>query len=265
MTSHYRGLSADTVILITAGAAGIGSTVARAALGQGCRVHVCDVSPEAVRQFLSAHPEATATLADVSSPADVARVFADVASLYGRLDVLVNNAGIAGPVAKVEDIDVAGWDRTIAVDLNSAFYVTRLAVPMLKAAAGGSIINMSSSAAFGGCPLRSPYSAAKWALLGLTKTWAMELGPHGIRVNAVCPGSVKGPRIDRVIQAAADETGVDPGVVRQKYLDQTSLGIFVDAEDVAQMILFLASDLGAAISGQVIGIDGHTESLAYRR
>ena len=264
MSSSYRGLSRDTVMLVTAGASGIGRTIARAALAQGCRVHVCDVSPEAVRQFQAENPGASATIADVSSPGDVERVFADLARLGGRLDVLINNAGIAGPTAPVEEMAIADWDRTIAVDLNAVFYVTRLAVPLLKAAGGGSIVNIASSAAFGGFPLRSPYSAAKWALIGLTKTWAMELGASKIRVNAVCPGSVEGPRIERVIAAAALEMGVDANVVRRKYLDQTSLGIFVDAEDIAQMILFLASSLGAAISGQVIGIDGHQESMSYK-
>lgn len=263
MVTPFRGLGKDRVFLITAGASGIGGTIARTALEQGCRVHVCDVAADAVERFRAQHPGVTATVADVSAPGDVDRLFADVARL-GRLDVLVNCAGIAGPTAAVEDISVADWDRTIGVDLNGAFYVTRRAVPMLKAAGGGSIINISSSAAFGGFPLRSPYSAAKWALLGLTKTWAMELGAAKIRVNALCPGSVNGPRIDRVIAAAAKELGVEPQVVRKKYLDQTSLGIFVEAEDIAQMILFLASDLGAAISGQIIGIDGHTESLSYK-
>ena len=263
MATPFRGLGRDKVMLITAGASGIGATIARLALRQACRVHVCDVAPEAIRRFQADHPNVTTTIADVSAPADVERLFDDLARL-GRLDVLVNCAGIAGPTAAVENMAVADWDRTIAVDLSGAFYVTRRAVPMLKAAGGGSIINIASSAAFGGLPLRSPYSAAKWALLGLTKTWAMELGPSKIRVNALCPGSVTGPRIDRVIDAAARELRVEPQVVRRKYLDQTSLGIFVEAEDIAQMVMFLASDLGAAISGQIIGIDGHTESLSYK-
>lgn len=264
VTPTYRGLGRDKVMLITAGAAGIGRCIAEAALAAQCRVHVCDVSADAIKQFQIDCLQASATQADVSSPDEVSRVFADLTRLYGRLDILINNAGIAGPVAAVEDIDIAGWDRTIAVDLSGAFYVTRLATPLLKAAGGGSIINISSSAAFGGCPMRSPYAAAKWALLGLTKTWAMEMGEHRIRVNALCPGSVNGPRIDRVIAAAAAEMGVEPEVVRRKYLSQTSLGIFAEAQDIAQMILFLVSDLGASISGQVIGIDGHTESLSYK-
>jgi len=135
----------------------------------------------------------------------------------------------------------------------------------MKASGGGSIVNISSSAAFFGYPLRSPYTASKWALIGLTKTWAMELGPHRIRVNAICPGSVKGQRIDTVIERDAQVQGVDAESVRRVYLEQTSLEIFVDAEDIANMALFLCSDLGATISGQALGVDGHTESLSNKQ
>ena len=264
MSENYRGLSGQTVALVTAGASGIGRTIAAALAAQGCRIHVCDIAEDALARFRSDFPGATATLADVSKPSEVERLFAELQRATGRLDVLVNNAGIAGPTAPVESIGIAEWDQTIAVDLSGHFYVTRLAVPMLKAAGGGSIVNISSNAGLYGCPLRSPYVAAKWALIGLTKTWAMELGPQRIRVNALCPGSVKGPRIDRVIDAAAQELGVSPAEVRQSYLDQSSLGLFVDAEDIAQMVLYLCSDLGASISGQALGIDGHTESLSTK-
>jgi NAD(P)-dependent dehydrogenase (short-subunit alcohol dehydrogenase family) len=182
--------------------------------------------------------------------------------LHGSLDVLVNNAGIAGPTARVEDIEPADWDRTIAVDLNGQFYCARLAVPLLKGAGGGSIINISSSAAFSGYPLRSPYAASKWAVIGLTKTLAMELGRFGIRVNAICPGSVEGPRIDRVIERDAAARGMTPEAVRNIYLSHTSMHTFVTADEVASLAAFLASDGGAKISGQVIGVDGHTESIS---
>jgi NAD(P)-dependent dehydrogenase (short-subunit alcohol dehydrogenase family) len=264
MSETFKGLSPEDVILVTAGASGIGGTIAKAFRREGCRVHVCDISAPAVERFLADNPGATATVADVSAAAEVDRVFADLKRHYGRLDVLVNNAGIAGPTALVENISVDDWDKTIAVDLNGQFYFTRLAVPMLKANGGGSIINISSSAAFFGFPLRSPYTAAKWAMIGLTKTWAMELGPHKIRVNAICPGSVKGRRIDQVIERDAQARGLDPEVVRQAWARQTSLEIFVEAEDVANMVLFLCSDLGATISGQAIGVDGHTESLSNK-
>jgi NAD(P)-dependent dehydrogenase (short-subunit alcohol dehydrogenase family) len=264
MPESLKGLSSDQVVLVTAGANGIGRCFAEAFLHHGCRVHICDISAPSVERFLADNPGATATVADVSAPSDVDRVFKDLVHHHNRLDILVNNAGIAGPTAAVEDIEIADWDKTVAVDLSAHFYVTRLAVPMLKASGGGSIVNNSSSAAFFGYPLRSPYTASKWGLIGLTKTWAMELGPHKIRVNALCPGSVKGKRIDDVIERDAQVRGVDPATVRQVYLEQTSLEVFVAAEDVANMALFLCSDLGANISGQVIGIDGHTESLSHK-
>ena len=231
-------------------------------INEGCRVHVCDIDPGAIDTFLQANPDATATLADVADVAQVERVFAELADRHGRLDILVNNAGIAGPVAHVEDIEPADWDQTIAVNLNGQFYCARRAVPMLKAVRGGSIINISSNAAFSGLPLRAPYSAAKWAVIGFTKTLAMELGPDGIRVNAICPSSVEGPRIDAVIERDAQRRGKSAAEIRDLYLRQSSLRCFIGAEDVANLALFLSSDAGAKISGQALGLDGHTESLA---
>ncbi len=254
--------ASEPVALITAGAAGIGRVMAEAFIKQGCRVHVCDIDQAAIDAFLKANPEASATLADVADVAQVDRVFAELTDRHGQFDVLINNAGIAGPTAHVEDIEPADWDQTIAVDLNSHFYCTRLAVPMLKAAGGGSIINISSNAAFSGLPLRAPYSAAKWALIGFTKTLAMELGPDGIRVNAICPSSVEGPRIDAVIERDAQRRGKSAAEIRDLYLRQSSLRCFIGAEDVANLALFLTSDAGAKISGQALGLDGHTESLA---
>jgi NAD(P)-dependent dehydrogenase (short-subunit alcohol dehydrogenase family) len=250
------------VALITAGAAGIGRVMAEAFNSQGCRVHVCDNDPAAIDSLLQAIPEVSATQADISNVTQVEQVFDDLTNKYGRLDVLVNNAGIAGPTAQVEDIDPAEWDQTIAVNLNGQFYCARRAVPMLKTVGGGSIINMSSNAAFFGCPLRAPYAASKWALIGFTKTLAMELGPFGIRVNAICPSSVEGERIDAVIEKDAKRRGKTAEEIRDMYLRQSSLRCFVSAEDVADLALFLASDKSARISGQALGLDGHTESLA---
>jgi NAD(P)-dependent dehydrogenase (short-subunit alcohol dehydrogenase family) len=176
--------------------------------------------------------------------------------------VLINNAGIAGPTGRVEDIAPADWDCTIAVDLHSHFYCTRRAVPLIRQAGGGSILMISSSAAFGGFPLRSPYAASKWALLGFMKTIAMELGPEGVRVNAILPGSIKGPRIDGVIERDAAARGMTPEQIRKVYERQVSLRQFVDADDVANTALFLASPEGRMISGQILGVDGHTESLS---
>ena len=249
-------------VLVSAGATGLGQVLARAFLDAGDQVHIFDVSAPAVAAFLQQNPGASGSVADVSQAAEVAAVFEDLQQRYGRLDVLVNNAGIAGPVGLVEDCDIAGWDQCVGVNLSGAFYMTRLAVPLLKASGSGSIINISSSAGLLGCPLRSAYAATKWALIGLTKTWAMELGPLGIRVNALCPGSINGERIDRVIHADAKQRGVTPQLVREQYARQVSLRQFVEAEDIASMALYLTRAAGRMISGQALSIDGHTESLA---
>lgn len=250
------------VVLVTAGAAGIGREIAETFLAHECKVHVCDIDPSAIDDFLSANPDSSATLADISDVNMVDTLFDELTGLYGGLDVLVNNAGISGPTAAVEDIDPLDWDRTVAVDLNGQFYCCRRAVPLLRMAASSSIINISSNAAFFGFPLRAPYTACKWALIGFTKTLAMELGEAGVRVNAICPGSVSGDRIDAVIEKDALARGKTADEIRNTYTRQSSLRCFVSARDVANMALFLVSDLGAHISGQALGIDGHTEFLA---
>ena len=253
---------AGQVVLVTAGASGIGRCIAETYLAHECRVHICDVNREAVDIFLASNPSATASLADVSDPLQVEILFHDFRAHYDHLDILVNNAGVAGPTAAVEDISLEDWDRTVAVDLNGQFYVTRLAVPLIKKAGRGSIINIASNAALFGFPLRSPYTASKWAMIGLTKTWAMELGTSNIRVNALCPGSVKGDRIDNVIIRDAQERGLSADRIRDVYARQSSMRLFVDAQDIANMALFLSSGIGSSISGQAIGIDGHTEGLS---
>ena len=176
--------------------------------------------------------------------------------------MLVNCAGIAGPTASLEDIDPGDWDQTIRVNLNGMFYCLKEAIPLLKNSEQPSIINIASSASFFGFPLRSPYTAAKWAVIGLTKTLAMELGSDGIRVNAICPGSVRGNRIDQVIEADAKKQGKTIEEIEKLYLSQVSMKAFVEPEDVANLAIFLSSDLGRFISGQAIGLDGHTEGLS---
>ncbi len=255
-------LSKRRSVLVSAGASGIGRRIAEAFDVLGDSVHVFDVAPDRLEEVGRASPGIQCHRADASSDSQLAGVFEALASVEGKLDVLVNNVGISGPTAPVDEIDPAEWDRTIAVDLSAHFYCTRRAVPLIKAAGGGAIINIASNAGLFGCPLRSPYAAAKWALVGLTRTWAMELGRYGIRVNALCPGSVSGRRIDGVIERDARERGMPPERVRDVYLQQSSLGVFVEAEDVARMAVFLASEGGRYVSGQAIGIDGHTETLA---
>jgi NAD(P)-dependent dehydrogenase (short-subunit alcohol dehydrogenase family) len=263
MSQPFIQFDSDYVALVSAGASGIGRVISETMLSLGAKVHVCDISQTSIDAFLKANPAATATLCDVAKFAQVTDVFTELGRQYGKLDLLVNNAGIAGPTALVQDIDPKEWCATINVDLNAQFYFTKLAVPILKAnKSGGSIINMSSNAGLLGLPLRSAYTAAKWALVGLTKTWAMELGEHNIRVNALCPGSVEGPRIDGVIERDANARGVSAEQVRAIYQSQSSMRLFVSPQDVANMVVFLASSLGKSISGQSIGIDGHTESLS---
>lgn len=256
------GLGPERVVLVTAGARGIGRAIAQGFLDTGCRVHVCDLDSQAVAAFREANPDATASVTDVADAAQVETLFSDLQLRHGRLDVLVNNAGIAGPVAPAEQISPSDWDRTLAVDLSGHFYCARLAIPMLRRAGGGSILFIASSAALQGCPLRSPYTAAKWGLIGLAKTLAMELGQAGIRVNAICPGSVAGDRIEGVMRREAEMRGIGLEQVRDAYLRQNSMGVFIEPRDVANMALFLTSDLGAKISGQALGLDGHTESFA---
>ena len=252
----------NKTVLISGGASGIGARLAERFLERGDAVHICDVSQEAVGAFIADNPGATGTVADIGDREAVDRVFADLQKSHDHLDILVNNAGIAGPSAPIDTHDVEGWERCIQVNLSGTFYVTRKAVPLLRKSSGGAIINVSSTAALHGYPNRSAYTATKWAMIGLMKTWAMELGPDGIRVNAVCPTSVEGDRIDRVIERDAEQRGLSVEQVREVYLRQTSMRTFVSPDDVADTILFLASDAARKISGQSISVDGHTEGLS---
>jgi NAD(P)-dependent dehydrogenase (short-subunit alcohol dehydrogenase family) len=251
-------------VLVTGGGSGIGLSIARAFVETGARVHVCDASRETL-DTLRADPEnaaISATLADVSDQDAVARVFADVGDALGGLDVLVNNAGIAGPTGGIGELDAAEWERTVAINLNAQFYFARRAVPMLRAAPeGGSIIAMSSVAGRLGYAYRTPYSATKWAVVGLTKSLAIELGPAGIRVNAIQPGIVRGPRIQRVIAARAAQLGLSYEDMEAQYLQKISLRRMTTPEEVAATALFLCSPAGSGISGQAISVCGNVEVL----
>jgi len=251
----------DKRVIVTAAASGIGQTIARSFLDAGARVHVCDLDEELLEAFRKSAPGLGTTQADVADPAQVDRLFDDAIARQGGLDILVNNAGIAGPIGPIETLDPEGWNRAIAVNLTGHFLCARRAVPLLKQAGGGSIANLSSTAGLFGCPNRTPYASSKWGVIGLTKTLAMELGPSGIRVNAICPGSVAGERIERVIRAEAESRGVSVDDVRKSYLKQSSMRTFVERDDVASLVLFICSDRGAKISGQALTVDGHTETL----
>jgi NAD(P)-dependent dehydrogenase (short-subunit alcohol dehydrogenase family) len=249
-------------VVIIAGASGIGREIAGAYDREKCNVFVCDISDSFIQSFKNDYPNIFIKKTDVSVYDDVAGFFKQVKKEEHSIDVLVNCAGIAGPTASLEDIDPGDWDQTIRVNLNGMFYCLKEAIPLLKISEQSSIINIASSASFFGFPLRSPYTAAKWAVIGLTKTLAMELGSDGIRVNAICPGSVRGKRINRVIEADALEQGKTVEEIEKLYLAQVSMKTFVEPEDVANLAMFLSSDLGRFISGQAIGLDGHTEGLS---
>ena len=252
----------DQRVLVTAGAAGIGLATAKAFLREGARVHVCDVDRAALARVPAELPGATASLCDVADAQAVERLFTDVGSALGGLDTLVNNAGIAGPTARCEDVTLDDWKRTLDVNLTGMFLCTRRAIPLLKASANPSIVNLSSAAGRFGFPLRTAYAATKWGVVGFTKSLSIELGRFGIRVNAIQPGAVAGDRIDRVIDAKAREAGVSFDAMRDRFLAKTSLARFVEADDIANAIVFLASPLAANISGHALPVDADAQSLA---
>ncbi|HWA14040.1 MAG TPA: SDR family oxidoreductase [Burkholderiales bacterium] len=248
-------------VLITAGAAGIGRAMTDVFVQAGARVHICDVVQASIDDTLKAFPGTTATLADVSNPKDVERLFEDVKKHLGGLDCLINNAGIAGPTGKVEDLSIEEWERCIDIDVNGMFFCTRLAMPMIKAAGGGSIINLSSAAGRLPFPYRTPYSAAKWGVVGYTRSLSVEAGPDNVRVNAIQPGVVEGERINRVIDAKARATGISFEEQKALSLQGVSMHRMVSPYDIANMALYLASDVGRNITGQAISVCAGVEVL----
>ena len=247
-------------VVITAGGSGFGRATAVAFAKGGAAVHICDIDDGTVREC-EERTGCTATLADVGDPQAVDALFEDALSVLGGLDVLVNNAGIAGSTARVEAISTDDWHRTMEVNLTGQFYCIRRAIAPLAAAGGGSIVNISSTAGLYGFPFRTPYAASKWAVIGLTKSLAIELGEHNIRVNAVCPGSIDNPRMHGVIAREAEAKGVSPGDILDGYLRMSSLRTLIDPRDIADTILFLASPAAHKISGQVLSVDGDTDTL----
>ena len=249
-------------VLVTAGAAGIGIEIARAFVREEGKVHICDVDTEALAAARKSDPALTQSVCDVSDRGAVQRLFDDAIGQLGGLDCLVNNAGIAGPTGRVEEINPEDWDRCIAVDLTSQFNCARLAIPHLKRSKNASIMNLSSQAGKHGFPLRAPYAAAKWGVIGFTKSIAIELGPLGIRVNALLPGLVAGDRIRRVIEAKAQQIGRSFKEQEQAMFHSTSLKEYVTPQQLADMVVFTASLRGKTISGQAISVCGDTNMLS---
>lgn len=243
-------------VAITAGAAGIGRVMADSYAACGASVFISDIDEHALAD--TPHP---GIRADAGASSEMESFIDSAVTHLGGLDVLVNNAGIAGPTKRSEDLTPAEVEETLRVDLASMFHTARRAIPALRQAGGGSIINLSSAAGRFGFALRSPYAAAKWGVIGLTKTLAIELGPDGIRVNAILPGLVDGPRIRRVIQAKAHAAGIGENEQTERSVATTSLRCFVTQHDIANMAIYLSSPFGATISGQALAIDGDMQTL----
>ncbi|MEZ5933376.1 MAG: SDR family oxidoreductase [Alphaproteobacteria bacterium] len=248
-------------VILTAGAAGIGRVTLKTFVDAGADVFVCDVDDDALNEVRSSFQNVGVIHADVSHPDDVDRLFDTALERLGGLDILLNNAGIAGPTARVEEVELDAWRQTLDINITGQFLCTKRAVPPIRAAGGGSIVNLSSAAGRFGFPLRTPYAASKWAVVGFTKSLAIELGPDKIRVNAICPGAVAGERINRVIAAKAEARGVPFEEMYQHYANTASMQTMIDPQDIANMMLFICSDAGHLVSGQVLGVDGNVEYL----
>ena len=246
-------------VLVTAGANGIGLAIANKFRELGAAVFVTDIDPDAVDK--SRVNGLQAAVSDVSDEDQVRALMNTVRDEMGGLDVLVNNAGIAGPTGPLESLDAAAWKSTFDVNIHGQFFCIKHALPLLREGTGASIVNLSSAAGRLGMAGRSAYSASKWAVVGLTKTLAIELGPDGIRVNAICPGAVNGPRIDAVIEAKARMLDLPAEEVSALYHNQSSLGRLIEAEDIANMAAFVASDMARNVNGQALAVDGNTEKL----
>ena len=247
--------------LITGAGSGIGKVMAQHFEKAGARIWICDADTNNLEQSLKENPDWNGTPCDVSDENQVDLLFKEMSESFGGLEILVNNAGIAGPTAPVEEIDPGEWRRSVGVNLNGAFYCTRLATPLLKNSPKASIINISSVAGRLGFARRLPYASTKWAMIGFTESLAKELGPSGIRVNALLPGIVEGPRIEGVFQARAESEGVPYEEVRDRVLNNVSMKRMVSAGDVAEMAVFLCSEAGKNISGQSISVCGNVENL----
>lgn len=246
-------------VLVTAGANGIGFAIAKAYQSRGASVVVTDIDPKALA--LAEDEGFTAIESNAANEEDVIRLMDEIDRKHGGLDVLVNNAGIAGPTGAIETVSTQDWKQTFDVNIHSQFLCIKHGLPLLRKATEASIVNLSSAAGRVGMTNRSAYSASKWAVVGLTKTLAIELGAEGIRVNAICPGAVDGPRIRSVMAAKAEFLGVDVDEIASQYESQSSLNRMITVEDVANMAVFVSSDLARNVNGQVLAVDGNTEKL----
>ena len=249
-------------IIISASASGIGWATAKICLSRGAFVYICDLDVKSLNK-IKKHPLNNKRLfsykCDASNEDEVSNFFNQIKKKTKKIDALINNVGVSGPTGSLEKLNSEDWENTLHTDVNSHFYFTKRAIPLIKKSKNGSIINISSTAGILGFPLRSPYAASKWAIIGVTKTLAMELGKFNIRVNAVCPGTIKGDRMKRVIKDKAKFTKVSTKVIEKDFVSMSSMKQWILEEDIGKMCSFLISEDSSKISGQVISVDGHTE------
>jgi NAD(P)-dependent dehydrogenase (short-subunit alcohol dehydrogenase family) len=249
-------------VIVTAGASGIGREIARTFLREGARVAICDIDRTALDELAASDPGLKRFQCDVADRDAVGRFFGQAVHALGGLDCLVNNAGIAGPTGRVDEIPPEDWDHTLAVNITGQFNCARLAVAHLANSHNPSMVNLSSAAGKFGFPLRTPYAASKWAVVGFTKSLAIELGPMKIRVNAILPGAVDGDRIRRVFGAKAQVRGVSLQTIADETMAHASIKEMISPQQLADMITFLASPRGRTISGQAISVDSDAQALA---
>jgi len=248
-------------VMITAGASGIGWAIAKTFADNGAKVHLCDVDERALGEITENYPQIAARRVDLMDGEAIDSWFDDAIADLKGIDVLINNAGTKGPTGYVEELKPEDWRDCLSVCLDSHFLCTRRATPVMKEQRSGSIINISSTAGLYGYGLRTPYAAAKWAVIGFTKSLAVELGPYGVRANAICPGSVDGARMQHVAKAEAESRGISLDLVHKEYVQSQSIKRFVKPEEIADMCLFLASPAAKMVTGQAIAVDGHTETF----
>ena len=248
-------------IIISAGASGIGWSTAKVCLSRGAIVYLCDIDAKFLKK-IQKHPlhrkKLFAYECDASDEYAVSDFFNQVSKKTKKIDALINNVGVAGPTGNIEKLSSDDWEQTLKINVISHFYFTKLAIPMLKKNKGGSIINISSTAGIMGFALRSPYAASKWAVIGITKTLAIELGKFKIRVNAICPGTIKGDRMARVIKDKAKFLKVSKKIIEKDFLSMASMNSWISQEDVGKMCSFLISGDSEKVSGQVFPVDGNT-------
>ncbi len=251
-------------IVISAGASGIGWAITKECISKGATVFLCDIEKKHLNK-VNNHPLKNKKIfsyeCDASDEYDVLNFFNQILKKTKKVDALINNVGVAGPTGNIENLNSDDWEKTLKINVISHFYFSKFAIPMLKKNKGGSIINLSSGAGIMGFPLRSPYAASKWAIVGMTKTLAMELGKFKIRVNAICPGTIKGDRMKRVIRDKSNFTKISKKNIEKDFISMASMNCWIDEKDVGKICSFLISADAPRISGQIIGVDGNATRL----